>query len=225
MDKKENSRNLGWRPKAYLFDFEGTLVTFEWNLKEGMAAMLKGIVSSGYSLEKLKKTPSYVDIHDYAGEIKGQNKESTIMDIINNIFDQFDADALTRWSLNPCAKSTIKKLKEKGFPVGLVTNVGSIAIEGAINTLGLENLFDSVITRNDVRRLKPSPEGLHMASKALKVNPDSVLLIGDSFDDIGAARVAGMKCCFIKGGQDIVHLEYPHKPMITINSLEELINN
>lgn len=225
MDKKENSRNLGWRPKAYLFDFEGTLVTFEWNLKEGMAAMLKGIVSSGYSLEKLKKTPSYVNIHDYASEIKEQNKESTIMDIINNIFDQFDADALTRWSLNPCAKSTIKKLKEKGFPVGLVTNVGSIAIEGAINTLGLENLFDSVITRNDVRRLKPSPEGLHMASKALKVNPESVLLIGDSFDDIGAARAAGMKCCFIKGGQDIVHLEYPYKPMIIINSLEELINN
>ena len=225
MDKKENSRNLGWRPKAYLFDFEGTLVTFEWNLKEGMAAMLKGIVSSGYSLEKLKKTPSYADIHNYTGEIKEQNKESTIMDIINNIFDQFDADALTRWSLNPCAKSTIKKLKDKGFPVGLVTNVGSIAIEGAINTLGLENLFDSVITRNDVRRLKPSPEGLHMASKALKVNPDSVLLIGDSFDDIGAARAAGMKCCFIKGGQDIVHLECPHKPMITINSLEELINN
>ena len=225
MDNKENSRNLGWRPKAYLFDFEGTLVTFEWNLKEGMAAMLKGIVSSGYSLEKLKKTPSYVNIHDYASEIKEQNKESTIMDIINNIFDQFDADALTRWSLNPCAKSTIKKLKEKGFPVGLVTNVGSIAIEGAINTLGLENLFDSVITRNDVRRLKPSPEGLHMASKALKVNPDSVLLIGDSFDDIGAARAAGMKCCFIKGGQDIVHLEYPYKPIIIINSLEELINN
>ena len=225
MDNKENSRNLGWRPKAYLFDFEGTLVTFEWNLKEGLAAMLKGIVSSGYSLEKLKKTPSYVDIHDYAGEIKEQNKESTIMDIINNIFDQFDADALTRWSLNPCAKSTIIKLKDKGLPVGLVTNVGSIAIEGAINTLGLENLFDSVITRSDVRRLKPSPEGLHMASKALKVNPDSVLLIGDSFDDIGAARAAGMKCCFIKGGQDIVHLEYPHKPMITINSLEELINN
>jgi phosphoglycolate phosphatase len=225
MDKKENSRNLGWRPKAYLFDFEGTLVTFEWNLKEGMAAMLKGIVSSGYSLEKLKKTPSYVNIHDYASEIKEQNKESTIMDIINNIFDQFDADALTRWSLNPCAKSTIKKLKEKGFPVGLVTNVGSNAIEGAINTLGLENLFDSVITRNDVRRLKPSPESLHLASKALKVNQDSVLFIGDSFDDIGAARAAGMKCCFIKGGQDIVHLEYPYKPIIIINSLEELINN
>ena len=225
MDKKENSRNLGWRPKAYLFDFEGTLVTFEWNLKEGMAAMLKGIVSSGYSLEKLKKTPSYVNIHDYASEIKEQNKESTIMDVINNIFDQFDADALTRWSLNPCAKSTIKKLKEKGFPVGLVTNVGSIAIEGAINTLGLENLFDSVVTRNDVRRLKPSPESLHLASKALEVNPDSVLFIGDSFDDIGAARAAGMKCCFIKGGQDIVHLEYPYKPIIIINSLEELINN
>ena len=86
-------------------------------------------------------------------------------------------------------------------------------------------LFDSVITRNDVRRLKPSPESLHLASKALKVNPDSVLFIGDSFDDIGAARAAGMKCCFIKGGQDIVHLEYPYKPIIIINSFEELINN
>ncbi len=59
------NKKLDWEPKVFLFDFEGTLVTFEWKLKEGIKASLKEIASNGYSLQKLKRNPSYVDIHNF----------------------------------------------------------------------------------------------------------------------------------------------------------------
>ena len=40
------NKKLDWEPKVFLFDFEGTLVTFEWNLKEGIKASLKEIASN-----------------------------------------------------------------------------------------------------------------------------------------------------------------------------------
>ena len=109
------NKKLDWEPKAFLFDFEGTLVTFEWNLKEGIKATLQEITSNGYSLQKLKRNPSYVDIHNFVSEIKERNEKSTLFNNINNIFDQYDEDALSRWTLSPGAKSTIKNLKNELF--------------------------------------------------------------------------------------------------------------
>ena len=45
-----NTKRLDWEPEAYLFDFEGTLVTFEWNLSIGVKTVLNQIESIGYSM-------------------------------------------------------------------------------------------------------------------------------------------------------------------------------
>ncbi len=217
------TKKLKWLPKAFLFDFEGTLVTFEWKLKSGVTSALKEIESNGYSLGPFDDNPTYVDIHNFVSAIKEKENNSTILNKINDIFDVFDADALTRWSLNKGAKDTLNALKVNKFPIGLITNVGRTAIQKFIDTHRIENFFDIIITRNDVEQLKPNPEGLIKASSILKINPNTVLFTGDSYDDLGAAQSSGMKSCYILGGQDYIEIDYPNKPFITIQSLDELI--
>ena len=114
----------------------------------------------GYSMNLFDGSPSYVDIHKVASVISEQDDESTIMNVIAKVFDQFDADALSRWKLYKDAKQTLNKLKNNGKLLGLVTNVGSKAINSAIKKLELDDIFRIVITRNHVSRLKPDPEGL-----------------------------------------------------------------
>ncbi len=212
-----------WEPEAYLFDFEGTLVPFEWNLTKGILAILNEIELIGYSMNLFDGSPSYVDIHKVASVISEQDDESTIMNVIAEVFDQFDADALSRWKLYKDAKQTLNKLKNNGKPLGLVSNVGSKAINSAIKKLKLDDIFEIVITRNHVSRLKPNPEGLLIAANSLKIDPDSILFIGDSFDDLGAAKAAGMKSCFLSGGQDRMASNSSEQPNFTINQLKELI--
>ena len=212
-----------WEPEAYLFDFEGTLVTFEWNLTKGISAILNEIELIGYSMNLFEGSPSYVDIHKVASVISEHDDESTIMNIISEVFDQFDADALSRWKLYKDAKQTLNKLKNNGKLLGLVSNVGSKAINSAINKLGLDDIFEIVITRNHVSRLKPDPEGLLMAANSLKIDPDSILFTGDSYDDLGAAKAANMKSCYLSGGQDEINADDGIQPDFIINRLKELI--
>jgi len=46
------------------------------------------------------------------------------------------------------------------------------------------------------------PEGLLAAAKALDVVPGEALFIGDSRNDVGAARRAGMLAGYLRGGED-----------------------
>ena len=212
-----------WEPEAYLFDFEGTLVTFEWNLTKGISAILNEIELIGYSMNLFEGSPSYVDIHKVASVISEQDDESTIMNVIAEVHDQFDADALSRWKLYKDAKQTLNKLKNNGKLLGLVSNVGSKAINSAINKHELDDIFEIVITRNHVSRLKPDPEGLLMAANSLKIDPDSILFTGDSYDDLGAAKAANMKSCYLSGGQDEINVDDGIQPDFIINRLKELI--
>ena len=212
-----------WEPEAYLFDFEGTLVPFEWNLTKGISAILNEIELIGYSMNLFDGSPSYVDIHKVASVISEQDDESTIMNVIAEVHDQFDADALSRWKLYKDAKQTLNKLKNNGKLLGLVTNVGSKAINSAIKKLELDDIFEIVITRNHVSRLKPDPEGLLMAANSLKTDPDSILFTGDSYDDLGAAKAANMKSCYLSGGQDEINADDGIQPDFIINRLKELI--
>ena len=212
-----------WEPEAYLFDFEGTLVPFEWNLTKGISAILNEIELIGYSMNLFDGSPSYVDIHKVASVISEQDDESTIMNVIAEVFDQFDADALSRWKLYKDAKQTLNKLKNNGKLLGLVSNVGSKAINSAIKKLKLDDIFEIVITRNHVSRLKPDPEGLLMAANSLKIDPDSILFTGDSYDDLGAAKAANMKSCYLSGGQDEINTNDGIQPDFIINRLKELI--
>ena len=212
-----------WEPEAYLFDFEGTLVPFEWNLTKGISAILNEIELIGYSMNLFDGSPSYVDIHKVASVISEQDDESTIMNVVAEVFDQFDADALSRWKLYKDAKQTLNKLKNNGKLLGLVSNVGSKAINSAIKKLKLDDIFEIVITRNHVSRLKPDPEGLLMAANSLKIDPDSILFTGDSYDDLGAAKAANMKSCYLSGGQDEINTNDGIQPDFIINRLKELI--
>ena len=212
-----------WEPEAYLFDFEGTLVTFEWNLTKGISIILNEIELIGYSMNLFDGSPSYVDIHKVASVISEQDDESTIMNVIAEVHDQFDADALSRWKLYKDAKQTLNKLKNNGKLLGLVSNVGSKAINSAIKKLKLDDIFEIVITRNHVSRLKPDPEGLLMAANSLKIDPDSILFTGDSYDDLGAAKAANMKSCYLSGGQDEINVDDGIQPDFIITRLKELI--
>jgi phosphoglycolate phosphatase len=124
------------------------------------------------------------------------------MERIGAIYDRYDEDALTRWTLRPKARDFIDDLKTNGIKTGLVSNVGKLALEKAFHKLNFDQLFDVSITRNDVRTLKPSGEGINLALTRLRVAKNKALYVGDSLDDIHAAKEAGLKVIIILGGEN-----------------------
>ena len=57
---------------------------------------------------------------------------------------------------------------------------------------GLLDFFNDIVTLEDVKQSKPSPEGYLLAAKKLNVSPEKCLVIEDSPRGMVAGKTAGM---------------------------------
>jgi len=212
--------------EAVLFDFEGTLVDFQWDLKGAVQEVLQRLNALGFPVDRLQGK-KYSILKNQAMAIAseiGQSPEQ-VKEEIDSIYDRFDADALLRWSLRPQAKEFLSSLKTSDIRTGLVSNVGEKAIEEGIKKLGLSSLFNILVSRNDVRHLKPNGEGIRLALKSLNIAKEKALFVGDSIDDIQAAKEAGLRVIIILGGENPRPDLLSGRPDFLIDDYGELITN
>jgi HAD superfamily hydrolase (TIGR01509 family) len=186
--------------EAFLFDFEGTLVDLQWNLQGAVKETLEMLRTLGFPIQRfqgMKYSTLMLEALKTAQEI-GQPSER-VREKIGAIYDRFDEDAFRRWSLRGGSKEFLSALKTKGIKTGLVSNVGRKALEKALLKLDLHPFFNVVVSRNDVQFMKPSGEGLRLAMSRLQVMKDKALYVGDSLDDIQAAKAAGVRVVILMG--------------------------
>lgn len=80
--------------------------------------------------------------------------------------------------------------------MGIVTNTSREAVNTVFRLHGLKRYFDVVITREDVKKLKPSSEGVMLTVKTLGVK--SIFMVGDLIHDAKAAKEAGVSSVIVK---------------------------
>jgi len=189
--------------EAILFDFEGTLVDLQWNLRGAVKETLEMLRTLRFPIQRLqgmKYSTLMLEALRMAQEI-GQSTDR-VREKIGAIYDRFDEDALIRWTLRDGSEDLLSTLKTKGIKIGLVSNVGRKALENALLRLDLRPFFNVVVSRNDVQYMKPSGEGLRLALNRLHVVQDKAFYVGDSSDDIQAAKAAGVKVIIIMGKEN-----------------------
>ncbi|MBA4418347.1 MAG: hypothetical protein C0392_10630 [Syntrophus sp. (in: bacteria)] len=212
--------------EAVLFDFEGTLVDFQWKLLEAIEETLEMLWGMGFGRDQIasrKYSTLLTEAVERAAEIGLLPDE--VREKIGVIYDKYDEDALTRWALRPGAKEFLHGIRTKGVRTGLVSNVGIRTLSNALSRLGLEGLFEVALSRNDVLNLKPSPDGMNLALKKMGVERDRSIFIGDSLDDINGARNAGLRVIIIADGENIKDEILAAKPDHVIQGYEELLNS
>jgi phosphoglycolate phosphatase len=184
--------------EAVLFDFEGTLVDFQWNLEGAVQETIDMLGASGFPIDRFQGC-QYSTLMNQAMKIAIELRRSPdeVREKIGAIYDRYDEDALTRWNLRDRSEDCLSALKTKGIKIGLVSNVGRKVLEKALLKLDLHRFFNVVVSRNDVQYMKPSGEGLTLALGQLQVMKDKALYVGDSMDDIQAAKATGVKVILI----------------------------
>jgi phosphoglycolate phosphatase len=211
--------------EAFLFDFEGTLVDFQWNLVEAVQETFAMLRVIGFPTERIQSR-KYSALMNEATKIAIELRRppDEVREKIGAIYDRYDEDALTRWKLRPNARHFLSALKAMGIKTGLISNVGKIAMENAFKKMELQRFFDIVVTRNDVKALKPSGEGINLALDRLRVTKDRSFFIGDSLDDIHAAKEAGLKVMIILGGENPKTDLLTAQPDFLVNHFAELLS-
>ena len=96
---------------------------------------------------------------------------------------------------------TLNILKENGVRLGIVTNKSKITADMTIDLVQYHNLFEVVITCDDVNKSKPDKEGIIKALDLMKYsNKERVLYVGDNIIDDISAKNAGVKSAIIYFG-------------------------
>jgi HAD superfamily hydrolase (TIGR01549 family) len=215
--------NLGYPFRFVLFDFEGTLVDFQWDLRNAVAEAREALVHIGYPLSSpvdnyaLLRNDAVLSAYE-----RGLDKREVVR-CINEVYDRYDRDALTRWSLQPGVPGLLRELQQRQVRIGLVTNIGRKAIEQALTRLQLAEYINAVVTRNDVDLLKPSGEGVKTALQKLGADNSATLFVGDSVADILAAREAGVQVAIVCGGESDPNSLAAASPTFQFQSIRDLI--
>lgn len=84
-------------------------------------------------------------------------------------------------------------LKQRGILLALFTGKGIHTTTITMEMFGLKPYFDLVVTGNDVVNHKPSSEGIRKILNHFNLNPDDVLMVGDSPSDVKASHEAGVR--------------------------------
>jgi HAD superfamily hydrolase (TIGR01509 family) len=193
--------DCGSRFNGVLFDLEGTLVDFQWQLAQAEDELRAAVGTLGFE-PALFADDSYAGIRRRALELAPSSEERLEIDRrLGPIYDRYDQDALSRWSLREGARELLGDLKGCGLHTGLVSNIGHRAVTGALEKFGLEDLLKTIVTRNHVSQMKPDGDGIRRAMATLGLQAGATLMVGDSLSDLGAARDAGVSIAIVAGGE------------------------
>lgn len=221
---KFNTSNAVNSYSAILFDFEGTLVDFQWNIDEAVKELLAALAALGFDHGVFSK-------YDYATLFNRAIEESellrlpsaVVLERIGEVYDRFDMDAAERWTPKDNAKYVLENVMKEGVLTGLVTNAGRKAISILLERFDFKRLLNVVITRNEVSRLKPHGESILKAIDDLQVSKRETLFVGDSVTDIRAAKEVGIDVAMVLGGESRRQDMEKYEPRFILSSLSEVL--
>lgn len=88
----------------------------------------------------------------------------------------------------------IEALHSRPVLLGLATSGHRQYTEVVLDTLGLHDAFDAVVTGDDVVHGKPAPDIYLLAAEQLGVRSDQCVVLEDAPHGVTAAKSAGMTC-------------------------------
>jgi len=103
-------------------------------------------------------------------------------------------------TLYPGVLDGLQALRDQGLRLAIVTNKASEFTLPLIARLDLADYFDVVVCGDTCARRKPDPDPVRYACQQLNVSPAESVLIGDSLNDVQAARAAGCRALVVPYG-------------------------
>lgn len=112
-----------------------------------------------------------------------------------------DRDAILgtmrRLPAHPDVPDALERLRSAGFPLATLTNSSGDLVRAQLEHAGLLELFDQMLSVEDVRRYKPAPEPYLMAAERLGVPPSAMRMVAAHDWDVWGAIRAGCAAAYV----------------------------
>ena len=189
--------------KAYLFDFDGTLVD---SMPAFAATMIRVLEENNvaYPADVIKIiTPlGYIGTAEYFIQL-GLNK--TKEEIISVITAYLAEEYRNNIPVKSNVISVLKELKSRGADLNVLTASPHVMLDPCLKRLGVYDLFTNVWSCEDFNTTKSNPDIYKMAAEKIGLPITDVLFLDDNYNADKTAKSAGMPVC---GVYDLSSDEY-----------------
>jgi HAD superfamily hydrolase (TIGR01509 family) len=119
------------------------------------------------------------------------------------------------------ARELLERLRQRGTPIGLVSNSPLRFVQRSLEITGLDGIFDVVLSAHEVANPKPAPDPYLEACRRLGVEPGpNVVALEDSPSGVAAARAAGLT---VIGVPSLVGVALEEAHLIARDLLDEVV--
>ncbi len=123
----------------------------------------------------------------------------------------------------PEVEETLKKLKEKNYKLIILSNGTPSLLKELVSSNNLENIFDDVLSIEEVKIYKPHPNVYNIPIKKYQIEKNQFAYLSSNTWDVSAAGNFGFNAVWVNRNKNIFdNLDY--KPITEINNLSYLNN-
>lgn len=141
------------------------------------------------------------------------------LEIFNKLYAEHASD---HSEVYPGVFESLERLRKLDLHLACVTNKPEPFTSNLIEALGLNVYFELVVAGDTTPRKKPDPMPLHYAADYFDLDYGTCLMVGDSSNDVLAARSAGFGIVCVPYGYNHGHDIAESKPDLVVGNLVEL---
>ncbi|HQT26818.1 MAG TPA: phosphoglycolate phosphatase [Burkholderiales bacterium] len=179
--------------KAVMIDLDGTLLDTAQDLATAANLTLNELGHEKVDPEIVKtfigKGVVNLMRKSFIASTEGEPED---MDAVMDVFDRhYDAVVSKDSRPYPGVIEGLEAMKSSGFHLACITNKAERFTIPLLKDTGLYGYFEIVLSGDSLPKKKPDPMPLLHACRHFGIEPSEMLLIGDSVNDVQAARAAG----------------------------------
>lgn len=200
-----------------IFDLDGTLIDSSAGVVEAVNYSLRQMGQPEQPAEAIKPFIGYPLNKMYPGFTDAPVRE------LRRHFQVKAAQVMvTSTEVLPGAEDTLLRLRREGYRLAVATTKIRRHVDGILKKFAWQDLFEAVAGGDEVEQVKPDPSIFRLLLGRLGAKASDTITIGDTENDVLAARAVPMKVVAVRSPYGGVQKVLGAGPDYFIESLTEL---
>ena len=217
----------GTLPRLVMFDLDGTLMDSVPDLAAAVDKMLMLLGREPAGIERVRDwvgNGSRVLVRRaLAGQLDHDGVGDELADEALALFMHAYAGGHELTAVYPGVRDCLDWLRERRVKLAIITNKPAQFIEPLLEEKGLAGYFDWLVGGDTLPQQKPDPAALFWVMDKAGVAPSESLFVGDSRNDVRAAKAATVRCVALTYGYNHGEPIADEQPALVLDDLRELV--
>ncbi len=217
----------GTLPRLVMFDLDGTLMDSVPDLAAAVDKMLMLLGRPPAGVARVRDwvgNGSRVLVRRaLAGQLDHDGVADELADEALALFMQAYAGGHELTAVYPGVRDCLDWLRERRVKLAIITNKPAQFIEPLLEENGLAGYFDWLVGGDTLPQQKPDPAALFWVMDKAGVEPSESLFVGDSRNDVRAAKAATVRCVALTYGYNHGEPIADEQPALVLDDLRELV--